>query len=78
MTPCPHHGPDAVCSECPERHDTDGRGFPHPSVARGGRRLQRCPRCRELTAPEQWVHDVRAVTFACRPCATNQEETTPA
>lgn len=52
--PCGFHGPEAVCDRCPARYDTDGQGFPHPSVAHGRLRLRHCPRCGVLVSPEQW------------------------
>jgi hypothetical protein len=66
--PCPHHGPAACCPECPDHQSTDGRGFPHPSERRGRIALQRCPECRELRPPEQWVHDIDAARFGCTLC----------
>lgn len=66
---CPRHDADACCPECPEGGGTDGIGFPHPRVAKGRRRLQRCPRCHLLVAPEWWVHDVERAIFACTTCA---------
>jgi hypothetical protein len=65
---CPHHAEDAVCTECPGHTATDGYGFPHPTEAKGLRRLQRCKHCGELIEPPHWVNDIRGAWFGCVPC----------
>jgi len=63
---CPHHGPDACCTQC--TLTTDGLGFPHPSQAKGRRALQQCRRCGKWFASYQWVHDIAAGRFGCIGC----------
>lgn len=65
------HGPEACCNDC--RKTTDGRGFPHPAVAKGLVRLQKCPVCRRLTPPERWVHDIARARFGCASCMSPPE-----
>lgn len=65
---CPHHEDAACCPECPGGGETDGIGFPHPSLARGRKRLQRCSRCRRMVPPERWLHAPARAFFGCRAC----------
>lgn len=46
--PCPHHGSEDICPECPERPGTSASGFPHHADAKGRRPLRRCAHCRRL------------------------------
>lgn len=61
---CPHHDGAHVCSECPERFETDGAGFPHASACKGRIALKRCASCGRLVRRAHW--DVRA--WRCTDC----------
>jgi len=51
---CPLHDAAHVCERCPERYDTDARGFVHRLELRGRVPLRKCTGCGEWKAPAQW------------------------
>jgi hydrogenase maturation factor HypF (carbamoyltransferase family) len=67
--PCPHHGAEACCTECPGHRFTDGEAFPHPREANGRVALRRCPTCKRLVDRDNFVRDIERAIFACRRCA---------
>lgn len=75
---CPHHDPDAICTDCASA--TDGVGLPHPNVAKNRARFVRCPECRKLTHERDWLpwlyrHSSRdeLPPFSCVDCSAKRE-----
>jgi hypothetical protein len=67
---CPNHDDAACCTACTS--GTDGLGFPHPSEAKGRRRLQQCSFCKNWIEPAAWLTDVYNAIFCCTGCAPHQ------
>lgn len=65
MSRCRRHGPEHVCDRCPERYDTDGWGFVHPSLLKGRTPLQTCAGCRRLVTRAEWS----LTAWRCTRCA---------
>ncbi len=63
---CPRHDAAHVCEKCPERYDTDARGFVHPQLRKGRVPLRVCNGCGLLTPPEWWS---KRDWFRCAACA---------
>lgn len=65
--PCPNHDAAHVCDECPDRFDTDGRGFVHRTLLRGRTALRRCACCRGFFPLEQWNTVAWSYCLTCVP-----------
>jgi hypothetical protein len=71
---CPLHDAAHLCEACPERYDTDGRGFVHRLELKGRVPLRRCSGCREWKAPGEWstvglASSTNGEWFKCAACA---------
>jgi hypothetical protein len=62
---CVHHTAAFVCDRCPERYDTDGRGFVHRTLLAGRTPLRQCEICGECKPPAEWS---RGYWFRCAKC----------
>lgn len=52
--PCTDHDTKHVCDRCPERYDTDSKGFVHHSQRKGRVALRHC-RCGRLVTFDHWI-----------------------
>jgi len=63
---CPHHTEHDVCERCPERYDTDSRGFVHRLDCKGRTPLRQCHGCSIFKPPTEWS---QVDWFRCATCA---------
>ena len=64
---CVHHTAAFVCDRCPERYDTDGRGFVHRQLLAGRVALRECRGCKQLKSKAEWS---LVDWFRCAACAS--------
>jgi Holliday junction resolvasome RuvABC endonuclease subunit len=71
---CKHHGPNAVCDQCPSQKGedaecTDGMGFVHPSLLKGRTAYRFCRGCLEPKTRADWSDSPELGSFGyCRLC----------
>jgi hypothetical protein len=72
-----HHGPEFVCSLCPEPLATDATGFVHPSLLRRRVALRVCVACCKLRSAGRWNHADWWRCTDCQPLGTISDEQRP-